>query len=117
MTEAQEILELLRKAPTGDRQLDGRIFVLLNPDTECVLFIKSGMEITRVVVDEHVPRYTASIDAALELVGEQEGGNKAGFLQAAMFQRCIGDIPDGRLALAVCERALERAMAMGRLAA
>ncbi len=107
---AQKTLDLVRAAKQGDRELDGRIFWLLNPDTECVLFTR-----TRVVTDEHVPYYTTSIDAALKLVGEQDGGNLAGFLHAAMFQRCIGDISDDGIALVICNLALEQAMALGRL--
>ena len=51
--------------------------------------------------------FTTSIDAAMKLVPDHPGGNKAGFLHAAMYQTSMGDIPDHRIALAICVRALE----------
>ena len=53
------------------------------------------------------PDPTRSIDAAMKLVPDHPGGNKAGFLHAAMYQTSMGDIPDHRIALAICVRALK----------
>jgi hypothetical protein len=48
------------------------------------------------------PNPLESLDAALTLVPEENGSNKAGFLQAAMFQRHVGDIPDWKIPIALC---------------
>lgn len=102
-SEQEQVLELVCAAERGSRELDGRIFLLSNPDTTCVIITRVGW----VVVDEHVPRYTTSIDAALKLASPRpSGGNLAGFLHACMWQSGLGDIPDERMALAICERVL-----------
>ena len=62
MTRA-DLAAALREAREGSRKLDGILFLLNDPATECVLVTKDN----KVIVDQHVPEYTTSIDAALTL--------------------------------------------------
>lgn len=116
-----DLVVCLEAADSGSRGLDGRIFIVLGNDpyewAERENYKRSLKEIVEregydsisEVGWDHwgVPYYTTSLDAALSLVPRRRGGNVAGFLYAAMFQLSIGDIPDNKLALTVCIRALK----------
>lgn len=53
------------------------------------------------------PDPTRNVQDAIDwMVPDQVGGNKAGFLHAAMYQQSIGDISDKQIPLVVCAKAL-----------
>lgn len=54
-----------------------------------------------------LPEWTGSIDAAMSMVPDIDGSNKAAFLQSAMFQRHVGDIPDWKIPIALTIAALK----------
>ena len=89
MADLKSLIAELEQADGGSEQLDIAIFRAI-----------SAKPMLR-------PHYTTSLDAALTLVREQEGSNLAGFLHAVFSQQRIGDIPDKKIALAVCIKALK----------
>jgi len=93
--EAWVTREIWDEVTEGSRELDLEIVEVCNVDTGGYSFLPRRFH------------YTTSIDAALTLVPETTGGNKAGFLHATMYQRCVGDIDDNRIALALCIASLK----------
>lgn len=59
------------------------------------------------IVHSPIPKFTASIDAAVTLYPKTPYSNIAGFLQSAMYQTCIGDIPDEVIACRISAHALK----------
>lgn len=103
----KDLIAALEAATEWSSELDRRIYKVVFRDRQ------SPFEERRLTTDmEYVPSYTNGLDAALTLVPKCPGSNKAGFLQAAMYQMCIGDITDARLALVVCIAALRARQAM-----
>ena len=113
------LISRLEAAESGSRELDGDIFQLTGGgawEAACSRASQPCGAPEATVVREardYAPHYTTSLDAAVTLMPERDGSNKAGFLQAAMHQTCIGDILDARLALVVCIKALKARQEMG----
>ena len=67
----------------------------------------------KIVDNFNVPDPSQNLQDALDwMVPERDGGNKATFLQAAMYQASVGDIPDERIASVVCVASLRAREAM-----
>lgn len=106
-------LDRLQAATEGSKELDGRIVLALDisldhPNWPYVIEQPDGT----VVVDQRVPRYTTSLDAALTLVPEgcwYSIQYRADYRDetTALIEQSLARVPGNRPALALCIAALK----------
>ena len=104
------LVERLERGP-GSRELSDECLLAVGwaDDDRHALFNPDGIRCFRA----NAPDPTRNLQDALDwMVPERGGGNKATFLQATMYQTCVGDIPDERIASVVCAASLRAREAM-----